>query len=198
MSLSDSLTNLACNLRLGGHMGRVELAKGVLQQLLAVIAWGDAPEIRSLVEAAAVNMYFLIPEERLALARRARELTNEHNASESAQPPLDWREIAKMPELSQDYFDSLADSLEDLAAKLGASHDLPTVEIDGDASTVGFRGVTHREDFDAAQVIAIFREAYPVPKGLTTDDRPQPGRVIKKLPTEIQAVIETTAKGSVF
>jgi len=74
-----------------------------------------------------------------------------------------------------------------------------SVSIEGQKGTIILDGKPLSNiDFEACQLLQELLDDYPVPKGLTNDDRPQPSRVIKKLPQVIQDFIKTSQKGRVL
>ncbi len=76
---------------------------------------------------------------------------------------------------------------------------LPVCTIDGDNSTIEYGGVEHQSiSFECAILFQELVEAYPERKGLTTPDRPQPRRMIAKLPEPLRILIDTDKKGSVL
>jgi hypothetical protein len=79
--------------------------------------------------------------------------------------------------------------------------EMPHVEFHDDGTaTIRYNGETFGNiDFDGAKIIQELIDHYPSPHGLTTDDRPQPARIIAKLPATLKAIIKTDGnKGRVL
>ena len=74
---------------------------------------------------------------------------------------------------------------------------MPKVEYNHKSGTIFFRGKTHDGvDTEACMLLKELIDAHPDWKGLTSDSRPQPRRIIEKLPEPIREVIVTSNKGS--
>ena len=72
------------------------------------------------------------------------------------------------------------------------STNLPKVELAGDDSPrITYSGTVFSDvDFEAATLLQELVDAYPQRIGLTAEDRPQPNRIIEKLPESIRRIID--------
>ena len=74
---------------------------------------------------------------------------------------------------------------------------LPVIKESSNGGMIIFNDETYVDiDLEACDLLQELVEAYPSRIGLTTDDRPKPDRVIKKLPEKIRDLIDTNNKGS--